>query len=178
MDLREDSGQAEAINKGLRIAVGKYAGWLNSDDRLLPGALAGIHAYLKPGRVTFGWTIAEDGNGEEMWRHRPRKMNLRRLLLRKEGLPQPSVYFARQDAIRVGLLREDLRYCLDYELWIRFGLAGIRFRAVKKFLSVQVCHDKCKSREGSTLFERFRPEEQRVRQRPHGRPPRRDRAVR
>src|ERR1700712_1435212 len=35
-----DRGQVDAINKGLRAATGEVIGWLNSDDVLLPGAIA------------------------------------------------------------------------------------------------------------------------------------------
>src|SRR5437667_3609670 len=35
-----DNGQAHAINKGFRIARGEVLSWLNSDDIILPGAIA------------------------------------------------------------------------------------------------------------------------------------------
>jgi glycosyltransferase involved in cell wall biosynthesis len=34
-----DRGQADAINKGLRLVTGEIAAWLNSDDLYLPGAI-------------------------------------------------------------------------------------------------------------------------------------------
>ncbi|HEY5139639.1 MAG TPA: glycosyltransferase family 2 protein, partial [Methylococcales bacterium] len=37
-----DRGQSHAINKGFAIASGEIFTWLNSDDRLAPGALAAV----------------------------------------------------------------------------------------------------------------------------------------
>ena len=35
-----DNGQSAAINAGFKIASGRFKAWLNSDDILLPGAIA------------------------------------------------------------------------------------------------------------------------------------------
>ncbi len=42
-----DEGQADAVNKGWRIARGEILGWLNSDDIYLAGALSKAVAALE-----------------------------------------------------------------------------------------------------------------------------------
>src|SRR5688572_3449685 len=42
-----DSGQAAAINKGLRATSGEILGWLNSDDVYEPSAVSAAVAYLR-----------------------------------------------------------------------------------------------------------------------------------
>ena len=42
LHVEKDSGMSEGINRGFRKARGKWVMWLNTDDRLLPGALAAV----------------------------------------------------------------------------------------------------------------------------------------
>lgn len=37
-----DEGQSDALNKGFRLATGRYIGWLNVDDYYLPGAFLAV----------------------------------------------------------------------------------------------------------------------------------------
>ncbi|XDD51561.1 glycosyltransferase family 2 protein [Leptospira sp. WS92.C1] len=42
-----DQGQSDAMNKGFELATGNYILYLNTDDRLLPGALNSVSKYFK-----------------------------------------------------------------------------------------------------------------------------------
>ena len=45
--VKPDRGMSDAINKGFRKAKGKWVMWLNTDDRLLPGALKAVAAFAE-----------------------------------------------------------------------------------------------------------------------------------
>jgi hypothetical protein len=60
-----DGGQAMAINRGFESTTGEIMGWLNSDDLLLPGALAHVARYFADHPdvdVVYGNRLMIDGN--------------------------------------------------------------------------------------------------------------------
>lgn len=56
LHVEKDSGMSEGINRGFRKARGKWVMWLNTDDRLLPGALAAVKALRIPSRMRTSCT--------------------------------------------------------------------------------------------------------------------------
>ena len=63
----KDSGQAEAINKGLARASGEIVAWLNSDDYYLPGTVsAAVKVFEENPDVdmVYGDMLAVDENGQ------------------------------------------------------------------------------------------------------------------
>lgn len=118
-----DRGQAHAINKGFERATGEIVAWLNSDDLYEPGVLRTIsslfHAHpdipLIHGDITI---ITTDGTATG---YGATSSSLNKLVnwLEDGGLAQPAVFWRRSLMNRVGSLRTDLRFIMDYEFFLR-----------------------------------------------------------
>jgi glycosyltransferase involved in cell wall biosynthesis len=127
--LEMDHGQSDAINKGLLRANGRILGWLNSDDRLRPGALSKIANWLDSAEPR--WLYGRAGVIDEKSRPhlnfivryknwRGRKFS-RLKLLTENFIPQMAVFWNRAMWERVGELDIDRHLDMDYDLWLRFA---------------------------------------------------------
>ena len=127
--FEKDSGQSDAVNKGISLARGHILGWLNSDDRLRPGALARVCKWLMPPqpRWVYGRAGMIDGHGKahtsfivnyKSWRGR--KFS-RLKLLTENFIPQMAVFWNRAMWERAGGLDIDRHLEMDYDLWLRFA---------------------------------------------------------
>ncbi len=125
--IREaDEGQSDAINKGMRLATGIVAAWLNSDDLLVPGALHQIaQAFLDhPQAAVIYGRGAKINRGGTLLRVVPyRSFDRKRLATALEAV-QPATYFRRDTFWEAGGLRKDLSYAMDWDLLIRLAQRG------------------------------------------------------
>lgn len=153
--IREpDRGQSDAINKGLRLARGDYAGWLNSDDELLPGALLRVTTALEqhPGAaLIYGGGHKVDADGALMKKVPARPFDPR-LLRTAFTILQPAMFFHRETALAAGALDEQLAYAMDWELVLRLAERG-RVEVVPHDLARLRCYPATKSETGG--WERF-----------------------
>ena len=122
----KDSGQAEAINKGLARANGEIVAWLNSDDYYLPGAVSSaVKAFeLSPdAALVYGDMLAVDENGRTTNLMKYGQFSLPDLLC-FQIIGQPSVFFRRDALEKAGLLDTTFHFLLDHHLWIRIAQQG------------------------------------------------------
>ncbi len=140
-----DRGQADAVNKGIRMASGEIIGWLNSDDLYFPGALQTVADYFRDHpdcRWAYGRCRIIDSSGNEQWKWITRYKNARlkkftlSKLLRENFISQPAVFFRKDLFEEAGPLSVDLHYAMDYDLWLRFaGIvpAGVIYKDLASF---------------------------------------------
>lgn len=136
-----DSGQSNAVNKGFAAARGEVVCWLNSDDAYPAGTLRRVReAFADPEvHVIFGDALQVVPGGGEPVRaagYFASRLDLVRWWTPAVKLHQPAVFFRRSVLERVGGLREDLHYAMDYEFWWRLSEV-FAFRPVPEVLAIQ-----------------------------------------
>ncbi|RXN93258.1 glycosyltransferase [Achromobacter aloeverae] len=141
-----DRGQSHAINKGFALATGDYIGWQNSDDLYFPGALIRLGraaARRRPPLINGHLFIANADN--QIFRqvyYTP--MDRRKLTVVKASIPNQVALFRRDVLQRHGFLKEEMRYCMDLELWSRLLHDGPNL-IVPSALGVYTAHDETKT---------------------------------
>jgi glycosyltransferase involved in cell wall biosynthesis len=130
-----DAGQSDAINRGLKIASGNFATWINSDDMLCKNALVdhATRVGFAENTVYVGICNYIDATGKVLSSHQGNIRSLEDLVRiptvwRSAGhIVQPEVLFPRELALAVGGLDDTNHRTMDYELWGKFFLAGAKF---------------------------------------------------
>lgn len=141
-----DQGQADAINKGLRMATGEVVAWLNSDDLYMSGtvreAVQALQTHPQAGMV-YGDGLMVDASGRLLDKHRYRDYDVRDLL-HWEVLLQPTTFMRTKVLREVGYLSSQYHYILDHELWIRIA-ARYPIVHVPSFWAVERTHLQAKT---------------------------------
>ena len=126
----KDSGQTDAINKGLRRATGDIVCWLNSDDYFLPGTLAAVGNFFAQNPnalwLTGDCRIVDEAGTPIQEPIRQYKRLLRSLtpslyLGMTNAICQPSTFWRRGVHTTLGFLNESLHYTMDYDWWLRMS---------------------------------------------------------
>ena len=168
----KDSGQSQAINLGFAQTTGDIMAWLNSDDILLPGALAVVVDYFNKHPevdVIYGNRLLIDENDMEIGRW---------ILPGHDGdvlswvdyVPQETMFWRRGLWNKVGGgIDESFRFAMDWDLLVRFRDAGANFAHIPHFLGGFRIHEQQKT--SAAINEIGHQEMDRIRERLLGRVP-------
>jgi glycosyltransferase involved in cell wall biosynthesis len=118
----KDSGQSNAINKGLKVATGDIFAWQNSDDAYLPGTFKYISEVFQNKKnidVIFGgWNFINEKR-EKLSTRTLKRFNVIKLRAGYSIPPQPAVFFRKSSIERVGGLNELKNQVMDYDLYVK-----------------------------------------------------------
>lgn len=119
-----DGGQAAAIRAGFERATGEIIGWLNSDDRLPPGALRIVGETFAE-RPNLEWLYGSarhiDREGKAFGGHEHFRFDYDVLLYYDTIITQPACFWKRDLYLRAGGLDPSFRCSMDFDLWLRMG---------------------------------------------------------
>lgn len=164
-----DVGQADAINRGFGQTTGEIMAWLNSDDFLLPGALAYVARYFVDHPnvdVVYGNRIMIDENDRQIgaW-ILPAHDDF--VLTYVDYIPQETLFWRRRTWEAVGgSVDTSFCYALDWDLLLRFREAGAKMVRLPRFLGAFRVHDEQKTTAAADIGA---AECDRLRMRVHGR---------
>jgi len=122
----KDSGQSDAMNKGVAMARGDVLGFLNVDDYYNPGVLncvAELFPTLSEPHLLVGNCRVFDDNDDLLFVNKPAKLSLLRLLMASNVNPlpvNPSAYFYHASLHqKIGLYSTSEHYVLDFDFLLR-----------------------------------------------------------
>jgi glycosyltransferase involved in cell wall biosynthesis len=152
----KDNGQADAINKGMRMSTGDIVAYLNSDDIYEPHALHKVAEYFTAHTEAM-WLTGQcriiDEKDREVRKMITRYKNFLlkhyrySMLLTTNPISQPATFWRRALMNEIGLFNVNEHLVMDYDYWLRIGeryrlavlddyLAGFRVYSASKTSSL------------------------------------------
>jgi glycosyltransferase involved in cell wall biosynthesis len=157
----KDRGQSHAINKGLERCNGVWFNWINSDDCLLPGALAAIGRADLQAALVSGAELTGPNLQETRPLGRTKLGPTLEEAIVNQYICQQGVFFRTEEVKKAGGVREELHYVMDLDLIIRLLLRHGReaTREIPETLAFFRQHGEAKT---ATVAEKFLEEERRL----------------
>lgn len=121
-----DKGISDAFNKGIAHATGEIIGIINSDDILLPGALAAVAEQYSPDIDVYSGNVM-------MWNEQTGNYYIRKPSMSFSYSStnlracHPGRFIARRAYEKYGVYSVEMRYRMDLDLLLRFYNGGAKF---------------------------------------------------
>ncbi len=141
-----DNGQADALNKGFKVATGELVGWQNSDDIYLPGSLNMVSKEFKEHDkidVFFGNVYLIDENEAILKDMRFIPFNLQHLIYYDWNLSSQGLFWKKKMFDTIGYM-QNYTVSFDFDWCIRLGKATKHFKFIRRFLGAYRIHSRSK----------------------------------
>ena len=144
----KDNGQADAINKGLKVATGEYVAFINSDDVYLDEAFELIFTDKNSVEKDFIYGDVLIGNTLENAKpnkSKKNKLNLASLINFYSNaeyiIPSQSVFIKRDflNKNNLNFLNSNLHYCMDLDWYCRISLQNptvFKYKKIQSFFRI------------------------------------------
>lgn len=120
-EIEKDSGQYDAINKGILKCNGDYWTWLNTDDLIeIDGFLKLADMLSKNNSIDYiyGGVKYIDGNGKYLKQVNAYEITFQNLISKDPAIFQPGSFFRKKFTDNIGVLAP-YSCCFDYEYILR-----------------------------------------------------------
>ncbi len=151
----KDSGQTNALNKGVKVATGEILCWINSDDVLVPWALQKVADFFSNHpdiAIVNGYTLRIDKYSKCMYNHFVPEPTT---WFSKHGIyyiNQPSMFFKRKLIDELGVFEESFHARMDQEFVMRVLAAGNKFGKINKVLGTIRIHEDTKTSQNGAMW--------------------------
>lgn len=140
----KDSGQAEAENKGFRLAKGKFITILNSDDYLKKNGITKlIEVFLMNPSIDIVYGDHESiSEGENKKISHFRKYTLEDIVYKGYYIPQAGCMFKKELIDEVGMLDESFHHAFEQDFFIRCLKRGVKVYHLNEVVETMLDHSK------------------------------------
>ena len=154
----KDDGQADAINKGLKVSTGDYVCFLNSDDAFIGNTFESVFSTIPSRKEDFIFGdvfIGENTQSRRVVKGNKEKFILRNLLLFFYNvrfiIPSQSVFINRNflEKNNIKWVDPKLHYCMDMEWYCRILLHSPTYHKYQGVYSFFRVHPKTKTKSKS-----------------------------
>ena len=144
-----DKGQSDALNKGFKAVSGDIIGWLNADDKYLPGCFRAVVDFFENNPqcdIVYGDYRVIDKDGKVLKLRKEIPFDLFMLkYLHVLCIPSTASFFRKKIFDDGNFLDTRYQFAMDYEFFLRLALKGYQFRHIPVFLADFRTHGESKS---------------------------------
>lgn len=139
-----DKGQADAINKGFKIASGDVVAWLNTDDYYLDGTFSKVADAFKQNskaNIVYSDTMLVNKNKNLLRIKKDHQFDYGVLLYYGCYIQSTTTFFSKCIIDAGHLLDISYKICMDYEYFVRLSNLGYCFQYVPDVFAAFRWHD-------------------------------------